>query len=292
MSCETPEQRAYEFPELWNEGWWDAQDRQRVKEIADWIPPSVSSLIDVGCGGGLFLNHLAANPARQFSRLLGLDRSRAGLTNVSTLAVRAAIDRLPCLDRAFDAVSCMEVLEHLPPPVYFGALAELARVAREWIVVTVPYRQDLLAGQCRCPACLTSFHPDFHMRAFDEEAMGKLFAAHGFVMTALRHLGRSAERYDHILRNRVRAIYRQAPTPTVPSLPVYAICPLCGFHEASRLAEELRRREQAHMRPAADVELVSPIRQFLRRSLPQRVTYRWIGALYRRDRQHNEARFT
>ena len=282
MTPVSGEALAYEFPELWNEHWWDPLERERVHKIAEWLPPAVSSVLDVGCGGGLFINHLAEHPTRRFSGLLGTDRSRAALVNVRTPAVRASIDHIPCLDRSFDAVVCMEVLEHLPPSVYVSALAELARVAHEWIVITVPYRQDLLAGQCRCPICLTTFHPDFHMRAFDEGVMRDLLSQHGFVMRELRHLGRCAERYDHIVRNRMREMLRLAPAPVRLSFPAYTICPVCGFHDPAELAAELRTRELAHAVPQVPPERVSPLREFLRRALPRRVSYRWIGALYQR----------
>jgi ubiquinone/menaquinone biosynthesis C-methylase UbiE len=51
---------------------------------------------------------------------------------------------LPFADRSFDAVLCMEVLEHLQHPA--DAVRELARVARDVVVLSVPFEPFFQAG--------------------------------------------------------------------------------------------------------------------------------------------------
>jgi hypothetical protein len=53
----------------------------------------------------------------------------------------ASIEALPFDDDSFDVVSCMEVLEHLPDEIYEQGLAELRRVCRGQLLMTVPYRE-------------------------------------------------------------------------------------------------------------------------------------------------------
>src|SRR5260370_4593459 len=51
--------------------------------------------------------------------------------------VCASVVSLPFAGRSFDAVTCLEVLEHLDDPA--AAVRELARVARRAVLVSVPF---------------------------------------------------------------------------------------------------------------------------------------------------------
>ena len=95
-------------------------------------------LLDVGCGTGQ-LCRLAADRGIE---VRGVDADRAALALAARLVPRAelAIGELPTLpvpDRSAAAVSCVQVLMHVPNPL--AALRELARVARRGapVVVTV-----------------------------------------------------------------------------------------------------------------------------------------------------------
>lgn len=278
------EEAAYEFPEIWDADWFDRDDHGRVRILADLLPSSARTLLDVGCGGGLFLTHLQSVDAHRFSRLCGVDRSRAGVASVRGRGVVASIDHLPWPDASFDVVSCLEVLEHLPAAIYPHAIRELARVARRYLLVSVPYGQDLVAMQCRCPECLTSFHPDYHMRSFHEETLRTLFTAHGFEATGVHYLGARTERYDHAFRNSLRRLLRgERERPSSSPFPAYAICPACGFHSRHALIEELqRRRSRAAQEAVPEHAAPGRVRSLLRHRLPKRISYRWIAAVFER----------
>lgn len=270
------EAAAYELDEIWRPGWFPDADRERVRAVAAHVPDTARTVLDVGCGNGLFLDELARAGAGRFRRLVGTDRSGAALAHVKGPKCRARIEQLPFAAGAFDLVTCLEVLEHLPMPVFAGALGELCRVSGRHLLVVVPNEQDLEASLCRCPMCHARFNGDFHVRRFDESVLTGLFDRHGFGVAAVFREGRDVSYRDWVLRRRLEAWWRGTP-----AMPPYAICPVCGFHEPARLKEELGRREAAGAGAAA----VLPRRRLhalLSRARPTVTTYRWIGALYER----------
>jgi 2-polyprenyl-6-hydroxyphenyl methylase/3-demethylubiquinone-9 3-methyltransferase len=90
--------------------------------------------LDVGCGGGL----LAEGMARRGARVTGIDLAPAALEVARLHALEAGIDvdyrevtveALAATDPgAFDLVTCLEMLEHVPDPA--GVLQAIARLVR------------------------------------------------------------------------------------------------------------------------------------------------------------------
>jgi 2-polyprenyl-3-methyl-5-hydroxy-6-metoxy-1,4-benzoquinol methylase len=97
------------------------------------------SVLDVGCGEGV----LTGQWAERFGRVVGVDLEHPALRREwerrrrSNLEFRAAdAASLPFAENEFDLVCGVEMLEHLPDPA--AALAEMARVARRWLLVSTP----------------------------------------------------------------------------------------------------------------------------------------------------------
>lgn len=97
-------------------------------------------VLDAGCGEGFGVHHLARRDPSLSLAGIDLDgeavayaRERFG--EVATFEQGTILD-LPYEDDALDLVLCSEVLEHLPAPG--KAVAELKRVARTHVLITVP----------------------------------------------------------------------------------------------------------------------------------------------------------
>jgi SAM-dependent methyltransferase len=80
-------------------------------------------LLDVGCGGGVFLRHARDTTG---CAVRGVDHSRQMVRLARPLAVRGEADRLPFADAEFTAVSSIAAFFFFPSPV--DALREMRRV--------------------------------------------------------------------------------------------------------------------------------------------------------------------
>ncbi len=109
-----------------------------VRDLLTRLSPRV--LLDVGCAEG-FVSGYAA-PALAAPQVIGVDVDLSALRRAGTLhpemhrVVGDAL-ALPLPTKAADTVLCTEVLEHIPTPE--RALAELARVGREYLLLSVPW---------------------------------------------------------------------------------------------------------------------------------------------------------
>jgi SAM-dependent methyltransferase len=107
------------------------------------------SLLDVGCGEGVLTHKWALQMGPQ-KRVVGIDLDDPHLhalwesrqaPNLEYRVMKA--EAMPFADGEFDMSSAIEVLEHVPDPEH--TVAEMARVAKRWILVSVP-REPLWRG--------------------------------------------------------------------------------------------------------------------------------------------------
>jgi ubiquinone/menaquinone biosynthesis C-methylase UbiE len=116
-------------------------DRFHRKIVAEIVALSPDTFLDAGCGEGFVARRVIdAAPGIQ---LTGCDVSDEALqlataANPGARFVVGSVADLPFPDRSFDVVGCFEVLEHLPGEMPRQALSELARVARQAVVLSVP----------------------------------------------------------------------------------------------------------------------------------------------------------
>jgi 2-polyprenyl-6-hydroxyphenyl methylase/3-demethylubiquinone-9 3-methyltransferase len=123
--------------------WWDAQGEFKpLHDInplrLDWIDALArlagKKVLDVGCGGGI----LAESMARRGAEVTGIDLAEKGLRvaqlhlaeshlqiQYEKVSAEALAESRPA---AFDVVTCMELLEHVPDPASMvSACARLVR---------------------------------------------------------------------------------------------------------------------------------------------------------------------
>jgi ubiquinone/menaquinone biosynthesis C-methylase UbiE len=166
----------------------DADHRARKGRAPQWdrlrrtlalLPDREGSLLDVGVGEGSWLELVARE--RPQMRLAALDLSRERLED---LGVRHAdgsdiarhfgdVTAMPLADGSVDVVTLLEVVEHVPD--WRAAVREALRVARRRVLITVPYREQLLdtvCVHCHQPTPLWGHLHSFDEGSFDELATG------------------------------------------------------------------------------------------------------------------------
>ncbi len=133
--------------------WWDPQGA--FKPLHDINPLRLAfvegtaglagkTVLDVGCGGGILAESMAARGAA----VTGIDASRAALITARLHLGESGVEvDYFCATAeqmaeqhpgAFDVVTCMELLEHVPEPAsVVGACARLARAGGEVIFSTI-----------------------------------------------------------------------------------------------------------------------------------------------------------
>lgn len=112
--------------------WWDPDSEfkplHRINPLRlDWVDGMArlagKQVLDVGCGGGI----LAESMARRGARVLGIDLATKALRVAQLHALESGVQQLSYREvavealaaeapAAFDVVTCMEMLEHVPQP--------------------------------------------------------------------------------------------------------------------------------------------------------------------------------
>jgi len=213
----------FEQANVWDNEFRDNPDeRQRIKETIDAIPSDAQSILDVGCGSGVFLNTLISSKAGVFNRIAGLDVSSEALKQLKCEAYQSSVKKMPFKDKSFDIVTCLEVLEHLNNNELPYALSEIERISRKHILLTVPNEEDLMQNLVICPKCFCCFSPWYHVRSFHQKDLIGLFPS--FRLITNKTIGPITERivYHHAVRG-MQLLWSR------PVLPAHCICPQCHY---------------------------------------------------------------
>jgi SAM-dependent methyltransferase len=193
-------------------------EMERLTAILKIIPEHVSTLLDVGCGPGIFL-HLLDRESR--IKGIGVEITESKIRYAKeTLNVQAIKGDVSCLsfgDQSFDMVTALEVIEHLPYETYEKALEEIQRVAKKWIIISVPYREEKVF--IPCPYCGAQFNSSYHMRSFDEKKLKNLLP--DFNIAKLERMG-SSFHFSKFFRKLASILFK-------PPFPEFAVCPACGY---------------------------------------------------------------
>jgi 2-polyprenyl-3-methyl-5-hydroxy-6-metoxy-1,4-benzoquinol methylase len=106
-----------------------------------WKRAAPESVLDVGCGEGVLTERFAQE--LEGGHAVGVDLDDPKLREEWSQRTRPNLEfrplagpDLPFADDEFDVACAIEVLEHVPDPE--RTLAEMARVAHRWLLVSVP----------------------------------------------------------------------------------------------------------------------------------------------------------
>jgi len=109
-----------------------------LKRIVDLLAPG-DRLLEVGCGAAFSSRRIMEMLHGQHLEVSDLDFRYISKLRANEFPAPGIVESVSALARAgnsFDCVFCLEVLEHIP--AYKPALAELFRVSRRYVVLSVP----------------------------------------------------------------------------------------------------------------------------------------------------------
>jgi SAM-dependent methyltransferase len=148
---------------------------------------SPASLLDVGCGEGVLVEKWAG---RIDGRVVGIDLDDPQLhaewakrraPNLEYKVMKA--ENLPFADGEFEVATAIEVLEHVPDPEH--TVAEMARVAAKWLLVSVP-REPMWRGlnMARGAYLKDLGNTPGHLNHWSKRSFVALLSKHGTVVEA------------------------------------------------------------------------------------------------------------
>jgi SAM-dependent methyltransferase len=149
-----------------------------------------AAVLDAGAADAVYLRALGKDGIALNVDEAAVDRVRGD----GVKAVSGSVHDVPFEDRAFDAVLCLEVIEHLENPI--GAMRELARISTGPLVVTIPHMSatrvrpfgDWAGDERLTPAELRARSHFHHVFEFSLEDFANVAGHAGWRVTASERL--------------------------------------------------------------------------------------------------------
>lgn len=265
MAAESFEKEYYESEEFWKEGMIeDPFNQGRIDKTLRLIPTSIESLVDIGCGNGRLLSQL--HELRPNLKLLGVDRSHAALKYVPVEKIEADILSSGLGDSTYDCVTCCEVIEHLPGDVFSKTLGELTRISSKYVLISVPYMEDLAKDQEQCPQCKSQFNSNLHVRSFSDKDMIELLDQYGFRNKSIQYAG-------EMIRSKGSQFFRRKVQKGF-DMP---ICPICGYKNKEYKIVPYNSRVNTYK-----TSIIRKGLNIMKQIWPKNRSFYWIIALYER----------
>ncbi len=176
MNSYKDDRNLYEDTEHWENLTLSKYEQEKIEIIRQIIPADVNSIADIGCGNGIITNQLIDNWS-----VIGVDRSWAALQFVKSNKLQAEINNTPFKTNSIDLILCSEVLEHLPEPVLVQSIAELKKIARKYLLITVPNNELLSKNFIKCPECSFIYNASYHLHSFAKKNIFSLFPEYSVI---------------------------------------------------------------------------------------------------------------
>ena len=149
-------------------------EKARISDLIALIPNDCQgAALDIGARDGWFSIFLA----EKFSKVTVLDLEKPSIDHPAVECLKGDAKKLDFTDASYDLVSCAEVLEHIPADILPKVCSELERVTKQYILIGVPYKQDIRVGRTKCYTCGQRNPPWGHVNSFDEHRLKQLFSS-------------------------------------------------------------------------------------------------------------------
>lgn len=168
------------------------EEQERISDLMSVVPKGMESVLDIGARDG----YLSEMLTHYFTRVTALDLEKPAFTIPNVETVKGDVTCLDITDNSFDIVFCSEVLEHIPSDQLQTACTEISRIAKNCMVIGVPYRQDTRVGKTTCGNCGYINPPWGHVNTFDEHRLKQLFPGAKSISTT--YIGSTTERTNFV----------------------------------------------------------------------------------------------
>lgn len=149
-------------------------EKERTKDLLQLIQlasTKTGKALDIGARDGYFSKILT----KYFDNVIALDLEMPTIEHNKIKSVQGDITNLTFSENSFDFVFCAEVLEHIPKNLLNQACTELSRVSKKYLLIGVPYKQDIRVSRTTCYSCGKKNPPWGHVNSFDEKRLNELF---------------------------------------------------------------------------------------------------------------------
>jgi hypothetical protein len=165
-----------------------------LMRLVSTVSDKQNTALDIGARDG----HFSLLLANYFNNVTALDLQKPVIPHESINCVAGNLLNLQFDNNAFDLVFCSEVLEHIPPQQLAQACSELQRAASRYLIIGVPFQQDIRFGRTTCYSCMKKNPPWGHVNSFDQQRLIDLFPS--FTAKEVSFVGETNDRTNSLSR--------------------------------------------------------------------------------------------
>ncbi|MCX6722980.1 MAG: class I SAM-dependent methyltransferase [Candidatus Staskawiczbacteria bacterium] len=131
--------RAMYFESKSFENYWQNRRREKILDSLKKLKENCFSVLDIGCAEGYFLEEAKKMGYTAKGIEISEGKKNKGIANGLDI-ISGNAENLPFADKSYDIVMLNRILELLPDD--FKALSEAKRVAKKFLIITVPKGKD------------------------------------------------------------------------------------------------------------------------------------------------------
>jgi 2-polyprenyl-3-methyl-5-hydroxy-6-metoxy-1,4-benzoquinol methylase len=196
-----------------------------VNKLSEQIK-SGSSILDYGCGTGFLIKHFLNKGFETY----GADTSSQSVETVNNkykgepnFKGAYLVENLLKLDRKFDVIFVIEVIEHLTDEFLVPLIENVKKLGNPGckITFTTPNDENLINSVVYCPVCDHTFHRWQHVRSWNEKTFTSFMEKHGLKTEICFATDFSNPPRDGIaksLKHSVRNFFYSSPQPHLAAI--------------------------------------------------------------------------